>query len=118
MVLPNVFPLHNMDYHPNLYFLIICRLDSEPKPSILDCAVDCLFLFFSPIRSFGGGNVNPVQYYCLENPMDGEACWATVHGAAKSRTQLNTRAHTHTHTAILQFRMPISVLIVLEYVMM
>ena len=29
---------------------------------------------------------NPLQYSCLENPMDGEAWWATAHGVAKSRT--------------------------------
>ena len=30
-------------------------------------------------RSPGEGNGNPLQYYCLENPMDGGAWWATVH---------------------------------------
>ena len=37
-------------------------------------------------RSPGEGNGNPLQYSCLENPMDGGAWWATVHGVAKSRT--------------------------------
>ena len=37
-------------------------------------------------RSSGEGNGNFLQYFCLENPMDGEACWATVHGVAKSWT--------------------------------
>ena len=37
-------------------------------------------------RSPGEGNGNPLQYSCLENPMDRGAWWATVHGAAKSRT--------------------------------
>ena len=37
-------------------------------------------------RSSGEGNGNPLQYSCLENPMDGGAWWATVHGVAKSRT--------------------------------
>ena len=32
------------------------------------------------------GNGNPLQYSCLENPMDGGARWATVHRVAKSRT--------------------------------
>ena len=40
-------------------------------------------------RSPGEGNGNRLQYSCLENPMDREACWATVHGVAKSWTQLN-----------------------------
>ena len=40
-------------------------------------------------RSPGGGNGNPLQYSCLENPMDRGAWWATVHGVAKSQTQLS-----------------------------
>ena len=34
----------------------------------------------------GEGNGTPLQYFCLENSMDGGAWWATVHGVAKSRT--------------------------------
>ena len=37
-------------------------------------------------RSPGEENGNPLQYSCLENPMDGGAWWATVHGVAKSLT--------------------------------
>ena len=40
-------------------------------------------------RSPGEGNGNPLQCSCLENPMDGGAWWATVHGVAKSRTRLS-----------------------------
>ena len=40
-------------------------------------------------RSPGEGNGNPLQYSCLENPMDGGAWWAIVHGVAKSRTRLS-----------------------------
>ena len=39
-------------------------------------------------KSTGEVNGNPLQYYCLENPMDRGAWWATVHGVAKSRTRL------------------------------
>ena len=35
-------------------------------------------------RSPGEGNGNPLQYSCLENPMDEEAWWATVHGVTES----------------------------------
>ena len=35
-----------------------------------------------------GGHGNPLQYSCLENPMDGGAWWATVHGVATSQTRL------------------------------
>ena len=40
-------------------------------------------------RSRGAGNGNPLQYSCLENSMDGGAWQATVHGIAKSWTQLS-----------------------------
>ena len=38
-------------------------------------------------RSPGGGNGNPLQYSCLENPIDRGAWWVTVHGVAKSQTR-------------------------------
>ena len=47
-------------------------------------------------RSPGGGYGKPLQYSCLENPMDRGAQWATVHGIAKSQTrlkQLSMKAH-------------------------
>ena len=37
-------------------------------------------------RSPGEGHGNPLQYSCLENPMDRAAWWATVRGVAKSQT--------------------------------
>ena len=40
------------------------------------------------IWSTGEGNGNPLQYSCLENPMDGGAWQAAVHGVARSQTQL------------------------------
>ena len=40
-------------------------------------------------RSPGGEPGNPLQYSCLENPMDREAWWATIQGVAKSLTQLS-----------------------------
>ena len=40
-------------------------------------------------RSSGGGNGNPLQHFCLENPMDRGTWWAAVHGVAKSQTQLS-----------------------------
>ena len=40
-------------------------------------------------RSPGEGNGNPLQYSCLENPMEGGAWQATVHGVAKRRTRLS-----------------------------
>ena len=48
--------------------------------------------------STGEGNGTPLQYSCLENPMDGGACWAVVHGVAKSWTRLSDITFTfHFH---------------------
>ena len=46
-------------------------------------------------RSPGGGNSNPLQYSCLENPMDRGAWWAAVHGVTKNWTRLSGQTHTH-----------------------
>ena len=48
-------------------------------------------------RSPGVGNINRLQYCCLENSMDRGAQWATIHGVVKSQTQLSTHKHTHNH---------------------
>ena len=40
-------------------------------------------------RSPGEGNGNPLQYSCLENPIERGAWWAAVQGVVKSRTQLS-----------------------------
>ena len=37
------------------------------------------------VKALGEGNGTPLQYSCLENPMDGGAWWAAVHGVAKSQ---------------------------------
>ena len=71
-----------------LYFAILDFSDgSDSKVS----AYDAEDLGFLPElgRSPGEGNGNPLQYSCLENPMDGGAWWATVHGVAKSRPRLS-----------------------------
>ena len=50
------------------------------------------FYFFNIISLWddgGEGNGTPLQYSCLENPMDRGAWWAVVHGVAKSRTRLS-----------------------------
>ena len=57
---------------------------SEDKVSA--CSVEGLGSIPGLERSPGEGNGNPLQYSCLENPMDGGAWQATVHGIAKSLT--------------------------------
>jgi len=62
----------------------------------------------------GEGNGTPLQYSCLENPMDGGAWWAAAHGVAKSRTRLSDFTFTFhfpalekemaTHSSVLVWR--------------
>ena len=62
------------------------------------------------------GNGTPLQYSCLENPMDGGAWWAAVHGIARSQTGLSDFTftfHFHaleeemaTHSSVLAWRIP------------
>ena len=51
-------------------------------------------------RSPGEGNGNPLQYYCLENPLDRGAWQATVHGVAKSQTRLSDFNQINPHKAL------------------
>ena len=56
-------------------------------------------------KSSGGGNGNPLQYSCLENPMDRGAWRVTVHGVTKNWTPWklpSTQAHTHWASALHQ----------------
>ena len=63
----------------------------------------------------GFGNGTPLQYSCLENPMDEGTWWAAVHGVAKSRIRLSDFTftfHFHTlkematHSPVLAWRIP------------
>ena len=64
----------------------------------------------------GEGNATPLHYSCLENPMDGGAWWAAVHGVSKSWTQLSDFTftfHFHalekemaTHSSVIAWRIP------------
>ena len=68
------------------------------------------------ILHYGEGNGNPLQYSCLENPMDGGACKAAVHGIAEGQTRLSDFTftfHFHalekemaTHSSVLAWRIP------------
>ena len=53
-------------------------------------------------RGTGSRNGNPLQYSCLENPLDGGAWWAAVHGVAESWTRLSDFTLTFTGSRILQ----------------
>ena len=72
--------------------------------------------FLTGRRCFGEGDGTPLQYSCLENPMDRGAWWVAVHGVTKSRTRLSDFTftfHFHalekdmaTHSSILAWRIP------------
>ena len=78
---------------------------SGKRLNLLLVALDC-----------GEGNGTPLQYSCLENPMDGGAWWAAVHGVAEGRTWLSDFTltfHFHalekemaTHSSVLAWRIP------------
>ena len=72
--------------------------------------------FHFPLSCIGEGTGNPLQYSCLENPMDVGAWWAAVHGVARSRTRLSDFTFTFhfralekemaTHSSVLAWRIP------------
>ena len=81
----------------------------------LPCMCSILFSsLYNSVRKSGHldhksckGNGNPLQYSCLENPMDGGACWAAIHGVAKSWTWLSDFTFTfHFHLLSLFTFMP------------
>ena len=77
----------------------------------------CQVISWCPSSSLSGeGNGTPLQYSCLENPMDGGAWYAAVHGVAHSRTRLSDFTFTFhfpalekemaTHSSVLSWRIP------------
>ena len=103
------------------YYIILCYLGfpsgSAGKESVCNAGASGVRGSISgSVRSPGGGNGNPLQYSCLENPMDRAAWWAAVHGVAKSWIQLSDFTftfHFHalekemaTHSSVLAWRVP------------
>ena len=73
-------------------------------------------LFVSSNLAYGEGNGTPLEYSWLENPMDGGAWWAAVHGVSMGQTRLSSFTftfHFHalekemaTHSSVLAWRIP------------
>ena len=84
------------------------------KDNAKECSNYHTIAFLS--HSSGEGNGTPLQYSCLENPMDGGAWWAAVHGVARSWTRLSDFTFTFhfpalgkemaTHSSVLAWRIP------------
>ena len=71
-------------------------------------SVVCVFIYV-----YGAGNGSPLQYSCLENPVNRGAWWASVHGVAQNRTRLRQLSTHHalekemaTHSSVLAWRIP------------
>ena len=84
--------------------------------TLVDKVMSLLFNLLSRLV-IGEGNGTPLQYSCLENPMDGWAWWAAVHGVTKSQTRLSDftfTSHIHalekemaTHSSGLAWSIPV-----------
>ena len=92
------------------------RGSSQPRDRTrVSCIADRLFTVWAT-REAQNSNGTPLQYSCLENPIDGGAWWAAVHGVAKSRTRVSSfifTFHFHTlekematHSSVLAWRIP------------
>ena len=90
---------------------------SSQTPQLRNINSSVLSFLYSLLVTFNGeGNGTPLHYSCLENPMDGGAWWAAVHGVAKSRTRLSDFTFTFyfhalkremaTHSSVLAWRIP------------
>ena len=78
------------------------------------CTASLESIYLGPLPFLGEGNGNPLQYSCLENPMDGGAWLAAIHGVTRSQTRLRDFTFTFpfhalekkmaTHSSVLAWR--------------
>ena len=101
--------------HKIVVFYYNTSLINTPTRHLLICS-HLLNIYSVPGLLLGEGNGTPLQYSCLENPRDGGAWWAAVHGVAKSQTRLSDftftfhfhalEKETATHSSVLAWRIP------------
>ena len=122
-----VYLLRNLPFFVSIHVNHFMARDDSPCASVISkcmlwvrglVSLWVLRHFFSLISSllYGEGDGTPLQYSCLENPMDRGAWWAAVHGVTKSRTRLSDFTftfHFHalekdmaTHSSVLAWRIP------------
>ena len=115
----------------NIKAWILLRISSSVKPYatqqshynnyyfhsiLLFYYIHILIIYHDPKIILGEGNGTPLQYSCLENPMDGGAWKAAVHGVARNQTRLSDFTFTFhflalekemaTHSSVLAWRIP------------
>ena len=122
---------HGLKFHTLCLYLLVWKswyfgieIHSIPNEYLLNLIFNrCSFIgdligihlvLFDPL--YWEGNGTPLQYSCLENPTDGGAWWAAVHGVAKSRKRLSDfpftfhfhalEKETATHSSVLAWRIP------------
>ena len=100
-----------------IFPILINKYVFEPSYNDLKFTVwNCNYFVTNLTQYNGEGNDTPLQYSCLENPMDRGAWWAAVHGVAEGRTRLSDFTftfHFHaleremaTHSSVLAWRIP------------
>ena len=108
--------LHLSCYSQNNFYSWVV-FHSRIQSRFINCIwLLCFFIFFKSITVAREGNGTPLQYSCLENPMDGGAWWAAVHKVARSWTWLSDFTftfHFHalekemaTYSSVLAWRIP------------
>ena len=103
-------------YIYSTFFSIICYTSCYSSLRYTIGPFKSVFYVVMRAVSYGEGNGTPLQYFCLENPMDGEAWKAAVHGVAEGWTRLSDFTftfHFHalekemvTHPSVLAWRIP------------
>ena len=96
--------------------LILCNHSLKTTSLLLYSSPKSIHNLKENIRKAQIQSGTPLQYSCLENPMDGGTWWAAVHGIAKSQTRLSDFPfpfHFHalekemaTHSSVLAWRLP------------
>ena len=106
-------PLPQSPKDCSMYLCLFCCLTYRV---IIIIFLNSIYIYTLAYCIGGEGNGTPIQYSCLENPIDRGAWYAAVHGVAKSRTQLSDLTLTFhfnalekemaTHSSVLAWRIP------------
>ena len=85
-ILKELYNIEYLNWRMNMYILICMGFPGGSEVKASACNAGDLGSIPGSERSPREGNGNPLQYSCLENPMDREAWWATIHGVTESDT--------------------------------